>query len=284
MIRLSVKSDYNGLITLWKEAFGDCEEAIRMFLDSRYIADNTVVAEENGRIVSMLFLLEGKLRIKGKLYSSYYLYAAATAKSERGRGIMSELLAFAKQTAFDRGVDFICLKPAEESLYGYYSRFGYKAVFATKTVTIKCSDNRDSDTHISLTESQIDLEKARNSSFSETDAFLWDNSAIDYAIKQHQYYGGELLKSCKGYCLYSADDAKCSVNEFSFTSDCMNRIVSFLSFNNTFSEITVDLPIDYDCLGYDETVRDNGMALAVTESAESVIDNLKNAYLNLTLD
>ena len=283
MIRLSVKSDYNGLITLWQEAFGDCEEAIRMFLDSRYIADNTVVAEENGRIVSMLFLLEGKFRIKGTLYSSYYLYAAA-ARQERGRGIMSELLAFAKQTAFDRGVDFICLKPAEESLYGYYSRFGYKTVFATKTVTIKCSDNRDSDTHISLTESQIDLEKARNSSFSETDAFLWDNSAIDYAIKQHWYYGGELLKSCKGYCLYSADGAKCHVNEFSFTSDFLNEIVSFLRLDNYFSEITVDLPIDYDCSGYDETVRDNGMALAVTESAESVIDNLKNAYLNLTLD
>lgn len=284
MIRLSVKSDYNELITLWQEAFGDCEEAIRLFLDSRYIADNTVVAEENGRIVSMLFLLEGKFRIKGRLYSSYYLYAAATAKSERGRGIMSELLAFAKQTAFDRGVDFICLKPAEESLYGYYSRFGYKAVFATKTVRIKCSDIRNSDTDISLAQSQIDLEKVRNFSFSETDAFLWDNSAIDYAIKQHQYYGGKVLEACNGFCLYSADGAKCHVNEFSFTSDFLNEIVSFLRLDNYFSEITVDLPIDYDCSGYDETVRDNGMALAVTESAESVIDNLKNAYLNLTLD
>lgn len=284
MIRLSVKSDYNGLIALWQEAFGDNEEAIRMFLDSRYIAENTVVAEENGRIISMLFLLEGKLRIKGKLYSSYYLYAAATAKSERGRGIMSELLAFAKQTAFDRDVDFICLKPAEESLYGYYSRFGYKAVFATKTVTIKCSDNRNSDIHISLTESQIDLGKARNSSFSETDAFIWDNSAIDYAVKQHQYYGGELLESCKGYCLYNANGRKCTVKEFSFTSDEFENITHYLNINFDVLEITVDLPVGYVCSGYDETVRDNGMALAVTETAETVIDSIKNAYLNLTLD
>ena len=49
MIRISAESDRSGLIALWQEAFGDSEKAIEFFLDNRYVAEKTVVSEDNGK-------------------------------------------------------------------------------------------------------------------------------------------------------------------------------------------------------------------------------------------
>ena len=99
MIRLSQTKDIPDLITLWNEAFGDSEEDIRFFLDRKYIPENTVVYDDNGKIASVLFLLSGDMRISGKDYPSYYLYAAATLQSHRGKGIMGQMLEYSKNLA-----------------------------------------------------------------------------------------------------------------------------------------------------------------------------------------
>lgn len=280
MIRLSVENDYPGLISLWQEAFGDGEEAIGMFLDSCYNPENTVVAEENGRIVSMLFLLEGKMKIENKLYPSYYLYAAATAKSERGKGLMAELLAFAENIARNRKTDFICLKPAEKSLYDYYGKFGFKSVFSTKTVNVDYVEKNSLNV---LSASECDRFARRNKFLGGCDAFIWDDASIEYAIKQHLYYGGKVFDTCKGYTLYAVDDRKLFVKEICFTNDDIDKVLFHLSEITDSDEIVIELPTDSD-YGDDYEIRPNGMALAVTDSAKSLINNIRNAYLNLTLD
>ena len=88
--------------------------------------------------------------------------------------------------------------------------------------------------------------------------------------------------TCNGFCLYSANGPKCRVNEFAFTSGYFDTILSVL--NKDFSEITVDLPVSFNCSDNEGIINDNGMALAVTESAESVINDINNAYLSLTLE
>ncbi|MBO5858326.1 MAG: GNAT family N-acetyltransferase [Clostridia bacterium] len=280
MIRLSVEADKNGLIALWQEAFGDCKEAIDMFLDSRYIPENTVVAEDNGKIVSMLFLLEGKLKINESNFSSYYLYAAATAKSHRGRGFMPELLSFSQNTALSRGVDFICLKPADKSLYNYYSRFGYKSVFAFKRIkfnVLKVEFDHTDSSDI------IDWSYVRNNSITQSNAFIWDNSAIDFAVRQHLYYNGNILKNCNGYCLYYFENNVCNIKEFCFTDKLLPCVASQISAESSVADFIIDLPVDFR-VNINGDIIQNGMALAVTESAKSVFNDVKNAYLNLTLD
>ena len=70
MIRLADKSDIKGIISLWNEAFGDSEEDIMFFLNNRFVPENTLVYESDGVIASVLFLLEGDMRIKGRDFSS----------------------------------------------------------------------------------------------------------------------------------------------------------------------------------------------------------------------
>lgn len=85
-----------------------------------------IVAE--GKIVSMLFLFDCSLVLKGERHSAYYLYAAATLPEYRGRGLMADLVEKAKKEAFKKGRVLIT-KPAAEGLFGFYSKFGFKTAF-----------------------------------------------------------------------------------------------------------------------------------------------------------
>ncbi len=278
MIRLSKTDDREGLIALWQEAFGDSLEAVEMFLDKRYQPQNTVVCEENGKIASMLFLLEGNVLAKGRLLKAYYLYAAATLKEFRGKGIMSKMLCESKSLAESRGVDVICLKPAEESLYGFYAKHGYKSVFSVKRASFKC--RRES---VNIIENRCeDNASAREKALNCFDRFIWDNNAIDFAFEQHKYYGGKVLEDCNGYCLYSVGDGICTVKEYCFTHQKINEILSSICSLEQISEITVDLPVGFR-IDADFSVMPNGMVLLISEESQFIAE-LNDLYLNLTLD
>ncbi len=115
MIKLT--SDKNQIINLWKNVFGDDEDYIKFFLNGcknklclGYFVDN--------ELVSMIFLIDCK-------YGSYigkYVYAVATDKKYRNKGYASLLINEAKKNMND----FLWLIPAEESLFDYYSKLGFK--------------------------------------------------------------------------------------------------------------------------------------------------------------
>ena len=229
MIRLSKESDRKNIIDLWHEAFGDSQAEIEFFLDNCPKAENTLVYEADGRIVSMLFLLEGEMQIKNKSYPSYYLYAACTLNEYRGRGLMAELLGFAKKTAADRDFYFICLLPADKSLYNYYEKFGYKTVFKKKILKIK-RNNACADCFIN-TEDNIDIDDIRNKAFMPFDMFRWNNQALKFAFVHHKLYGGQSFTNCKGYTLYSVSGYKITVKEFAFTGE-FDAIVDYIFSQN----------------------------------------------------
>ena len=117
MIRFSLYDDIPAMTALWQEAFGDDERFINAFFKGFYTPQNVPVFVIDGEIAAMLFLLGGEMSIGGKRYPAYYLYAASTKKSHRGKGLMTELLDFSARTAADRGQAFICLKPGEKELF-----------------------------------------------------------------------------------------------------------------------------------------------------------------------
>lgn len=279
MIRLSKQEDREGLINLWQEAFGDSRESVEIFLDSRYNAQNTFVCDENNKITSMLFLLEGKVKTNNATLNAYYLYAAATLKEFRGKGIMGQMLEAAKELARSRGVDLICLKPAEESLYGYYSRYGYKTVFKTKKAVFNVPFNA-----CSLSASGVpDAFTAREVAFGDIDRFIWDKDAITFAVEQHKYYGGKVYCDCNGYCLYSIDGEICCVKEIAFTHCKLHQIISEIACLEKISEFRVELPVDYPVDSEHYSVYNNGMALFISSRTE-LLENKTDLYLNLTLD
>ncbi len=282
MIRLSVTTDINDIILLWSESFGDSFEDIKFFLDEYYLSDNTVVCEYNGKVVSVLFLLDGDMHIKGIDYPSYYLYAACTAETYRGKGIMANMLEFAKLLSRERKKYFIALKPAEESLYNYYSKFGYKTVFSKKIAEIRFdfSANIKEFSDILFNNDYYGL---RYKAFVDFNYFKWNRKSIEFAIRHHKHFGGEFFASADGYILYSIDDNSVHIKENTFSS--VEEITECLNRNNIASKydsIIIDLPYGFN---HDKCkVVDSGMLLAVNNDANELIDNLSDAYLNLTLD
>ncbi len=282
MIRLAEFSDIDSIIVLWNEAFPDSEENIRFFIDNRFVPQNTVVYEDGGEVVSMLFLLDGNLIIEEKSYSSYYLYAACTAKRCRGRGIMAKLLGKAKEIAAERNKHFICLMPAEKSLFDFYERFGYKSIFSRKILSINRSEVEDTvcdNTRIDRT----DYAYLRNTAFKEFNRFEWDDNAIEFACKHHDLYGGNAVFSCKGYALYTSNESTV-VKELAFHPSNFKAAIKMILSESGTQECSISLPADYPADIGKAKIFKSAMALSVKKEYEEIIEGIENAYLGLTLD
>lgn len=282
MIRYSVQSDLNGIISLWKEAFGDSETEIKFFLNNRYKPENTLLAEEDGEITSMLFLLEGEMTFEGKCYPSYYLYAACTLNKYRGRGYMASLLDFAKETAFNRGYYFICLLPGEKSLYDFYEKHGYKTVFKKKILKINSDSIKDNPQF--RKESICEIEKIRNKAFRNFNVFKWDCDALKFAFEHHEFFGGKALFDREGYALYTTSDGDIVVKEIAFTGDINSILSCIVDSEKDINELYVYLPVDFETTFSDYEIIDSGMMLPVNIDAEKITNRITNAYLGLTLD
>lgn len=280
MIRFAEKSDVKGIVSLWNEAFGDSEDDIMFFLNNRFVPENTLVYESDGVIASVLFLLEGDMRIKGRDFSSYYLYAACTLKSHRGRGYMAEMLEASKTVAEKRNKHFICLLPANKPLYEFYGRFGYKTVFQKKRYVF--SRDEFSNCCCSVTNNpEIDITHIRDCFHSGNNYFRWNVSAVEYAFEHNKYFGGKQITIRKGYMLYTLNEDKCTVKENTFPPDALyDSLKKIIIENPECKEIELYTSVSYELPCREYEIIDSGMLLSISNSVEIN----ENAYLGLTLD
>ena len=112
-----------GLRRLWKEAFGDEDAFLDAFFSLAFSPRRCRCITENGGVLAALYWFEATCG--GQRFA--YLYAVATAKSHRGRGLFSALLADTKQVLAEEGFDGILLVPENESLGRMYEKFGFCA-------------------------------------------------------------------------------------------------------------------------------------------------------------
>ncbi len=134
-IRFATRKDLKALRSIWHAAFpqdtaADCDG----FLKIVHLDEECVVACVDGKPVSMAFFLPAVLRTDDTVYTVRYLYAASTLPAYRGQGIFSELLNTALSWLKSRGIAACFLNPAEESLIGYYRRFGFEPAFFSHTL------------------------------------------------------------------------------------------------------------------------------------------------------
>lgn len=106
---------------LWKEAFGDEDAFLDAFFYTAFSPGRCRCAMENGCVTAVLYWFE--VTCSDQRFA--YLYAVATAKSHRGRGLFSALLADTKQLLTEQGFDGILLVPEDEGLAGMYEKFGF---------------------------------------------------------------------------------------------------------------------------------------------------------------
>lgn len=116
MIKIFETNYYNeDIIKLWNNSFGDTREEILFFIHN-CVNKSCLCFEYNGRIASMLFLVDGHYNNK----KCKYIYAACTDKDYRNNGFMCNLLDYSL-----RSFENVLIIPANADLAVYYKKHGF---------------------------------------------------------------------------------------------------------------------------------------------------------------
>ena len=108
-------------LSLYKEVFSADTEEFATAFTNKYFDKCCRYKTVDGKIVSMLYLLDCTVFDGKKTVAAKYLYAAATHPDFRGQGLMAELI---NEALLEQKV--IITKPATQSLFSYYEKFGFK--------------------------------------------------------------------------------------------------------------------------------------------------------------
>lgn len=110
---------------LWKLCFGDSDTFLNLFFTRKYRPENNSFFSKDGKVVSALQRLPYTLNYGGLDVPVAYVAGASTLPEQRGRGLMTRLLAAAHERMYEEGKVFSLLIPADSGLAGFYARSGY---------------------------------------------------------------------------------------------------------------------------------------------------------------
>ena len=107
---------------LWQEAFGDSGEFLDGFYGAAFSRERCRCAVEDGQVTAAIYWFDCQCR--GQKLA--YLYALATAKAHRGKGIAHTLMADVHELLSRQGYTGTVLVPGEPRLAGLYETMGYR--------------------------------------------------------------------------------------------------------------------------------------------------------------
>lgn len=114
IIRPYVDTDIPELCGIWQSAFGDEKSLIEKFFELLPDMGKGFVAERNGEVLGMLYMLDAYCGEK----AIGYVYAVAVKKQYRRQGIGRKLCNMAAGMDYD----IIATLPAEKGLYAWYEK------------------------------------------------------------------------------------------------------------------------------------------------------------------
>lgn len=192
--RTCTDSDLPTLKNIWLSCFEEREDAAELFFQRNKSTFHAYACEKDGKLLSALYLIDCTL--SGS--SAHYLCGAATLPEYRGQGIMSALIAYALQDAKQRGDRYSLLLPANESLYGFYTRFGYLASCAEKSAVLSTDTEREDGG------GSPDLQ-ALQKACRKGNCVLWDDALIRFAADYYGCYGAITAQSENAFAIYLPD-------------------------------------------------------------------------------
>lgn len=291
MIDFASKNDFKEIVNLWHISFGDSEATIERFLHTLFVENNCLVFREDSSIISMLFLLQADIVSASSTHPAYYVYAACTAPHSRGRGVMSKLLEYTIDFAAKENRDFLCLVPADEHLFEYYSRFGFKRIFKRKEFTLSrsiMSQLAENDAQTCKPSTNA-IKLLRDKAISTGSRLLWDENIIKYAIEENELSGGKSIFVQKngefvGYSIYNIKSDTIIVKELCAWKGSFGLIVNILVNQTQADYFQFSLPLEFPFSADNLTIRDNGMILPLNAVGTTVLDTMFQAFIGFTLE
>jgi len=177
-----MSADIPHLQQLWVEAFGDSQETLDSFFTTGFSEDRFHCIKENNVPVSALYWFDCQL----KGHKLAYLYAVATAKEHRGKGLAQRLMAQCHARLKELGYAGAILVPSDKTLFGFYEKMGYRT--ATTVTEFSCTWE---DTPVALRELSPTEYANLRKTYLPPDSVLQEGATLAYLHTQAQFYAGE---------------------------------------------------------------------------------------------
>lgn len=276
---VDIKKYRENIIALWHECFGDERDYIEFFLDS---CPNKLCIGcfENNVLASMLFLLNGS--VDGFLCK--YIYAACTAHEFRSKGLMGGLIEYSKKYCAENKIEMLFLVPAEESLYGYYAKFGFIPKMQRAEITLKGGSG---EFKAEKTTDIKSVAKRRLRLLSSIKSFAFDTETTEYTVEEFLHTGGEIYsqKGENGFLAFVVREGKKAVVKELLPDFDSNFTIILDLFENLGAEnVYIHAPLVYNNTDIGLEATKCGMLYPITENAKSFIKDEDIFYSGMYLD
>lgn len=136
-----LENQIGGLRSLWQEAFGDSDAFLDIFWDAAFSSDRCRCVTIDDQVAAALYWFD--CRLDGRPIA--YVYAVATRKSFRKRGLCRKLMDDTRALLGELGYSGIILVP-ESHLFEMYESMGYAICSHVREFTC-CSNAHPVDLH-----------------------------------------------------------------------------------------------------------------------------------------
>ncbi len=176
------KNNIDDLKKLWNEAFGDGNDFLNMFFEKIYSPERCLVAYENKQTAAALYWFDTEFQG----HKLAYIYAVATFKSFRGKGICQKLMADTHSLLKEKGYAGSVLVPGESSLFDFYGRMGYKAVCHINKFTVAASGEK-----INVKKTDKSEYTCLRKKYLPSNGIIQENESIDFLNELYGLYAGD---------------------------------------------------------------------------------------------
>lgn len=194
---------------LWLDCFEEKSEAVDLFFSRCLDFTSIYTASIEKKPVAMLHLIHSTLNGK----KAHYLCCAATSIDYRNLGIMGRLIEYAMSDSHKNGDAYSLLFPANEKLYGYYKRFGYKplctarkSVFTREEMNQFAENNKSNLTNVN----SYDYEELQRLCLKDN-FLLQNNNFISFASAYYSLYDCKTVKSDNCFALVEEENGTAEV-------------------------------------------------------------------------
>lgn len=250
-IRYAKEEEIESIKEIWSYCFNDSESFMKYYFSDKYKSENTIVALDEGKIISSLQLNQYKLLLNNKVYNTSYVVGVSTLPEGRGTGYMSKVIKFTLNELYKRGQLVSILMPID---YRLYRRFGYEHCYDQIEYTINTDDLKNfksSGKMIKSDLSQIDeLIQIDRAFLNEVNGnVLKDEHYYENLFKEIQSEDGLLYihegNEKDGYIVYFLQGDKMFVRELFYKNiDALKSMLRFIYNHNTQCKIaTISTPV-----------------------------------------
>ncbi|HCU2610830.1 TPA: GNAT family N-acetyltransferase, partial [Clostridioides difficile] len=249
-IRYAKEEEIESIKEIWSYCFNDTESFMKYYFNDKYKSENTVVALDEGKIISSLQLNQYKLLLNSKVYNTSYVVGVSTLPEGRGAGYMNKVMKFTLNELYKKGQLVSILMPID---YRLYRRFGYEHCYDQIEYTINTDDLKNfksSGKMIKSNFSQIDdLIQIDRTFLNEVNGnVLKDEHYYENLFKEIQSEDGFLYihegNEKDGYIVYFLQEDKMFVRELFYKNiDALKSMLKFIYNHNTQCKIvTISTP------------------------------------------